>query len=439
VNDVTLGVLGLGTVGAGVVRILQTHGAEMQERVGARLVLRAIADTDLTRPREGLDLARLPLSADAGRVLDDPAIQIVIELVGGLEPARSFILRALAAGKHVVTANKALLAHHGPELFAEARRRGVLLGFEAAVAGGIPLIRAVKDGLAANRIRSVSGIVNGTCNYILTKMEKEGLSFEACLREAQRLGYAEADPAFDIEGNDTAHKLAILTSLAYGTAIAANDIYLEGITNISIDDIHAAADLGYRIKLLGVAQRTESGIEQRVHPTMVPLDSVIAQVDGVTNAVAIESDILGELLMVGPGAGGNATASAVLGDIADIAKSRPGAQHVPAFGRPVTALLTYKRAQIQSHEGGYFIRLKVVDRTGVFAKIATHMAENHISLESIVQHSKHPVETGEPQTIILVTHATTEQSVRKAVASIKSEGYLVGDPQVIRIERPKAA
>jgi homoserine dehydrogenase len=376
---------------------------------------------------------------DALSLAETADIDVFVELMGGAgEPAYSAVKAALSRGLHVVTANKALLAAHGIELAGLAEEHGALLNYEAAVAGGIPVIKALRESLTGNTISRVYGIMNGTCNYILTKMEKEGLSFEACLKEAQRLGYAEADPAFDIEGNDTAHKLAILTSLAYGTAIAADDIYLEGITNISIDDIHAAADLGYRIKLLGVAQRTESGIEQRVHPTMVPLDSVIAQVDGVTNAVAIESDILGELLMVGPGAGGNATASAVLGDIADIAKSRPGAQHVPAFGRPVTALLTYKRAQIQSHEGGYFIRLKVVDRTGVFAKIATHMAENHISLESIVQHSKHPVETGEPQTIILVTHATTEQSVRKAVASIKSEGYLVGDPQVIRIERPKA-
>ncbi|HXV31203.1 MAG TPA: homoserine dehydrogenase, partial [Sinorhizobium sp.] len=299
-------------------------------------------------------------------------------------------------------------------------------------------IKALRESLTGNTISRVYGIMNGTCNYILTKMEKEGLSFEACLKEAQRLGYAEADPAFDIEGNDTAHKLSILTSLAFGTAIAAEDIYLEGITNISIEDIQAAADLGYRIKLLGVAQCTESGIEQRVHPTMVPYDSVIAQVDGVTNAVAIESDILGELLMVGPGAGGDATASAVLGDVADIAKSRPGAQHVPAFGRPTKALLPYKRARMRSHEGGYFIRLKVLDRTGVFANIARHMAENDISLESIMQHSKHYMDPVEPKTIILVTHATFEASVRKAIVSIKGEGYLVGEPQVIRIERPKA-
>jgi homoserine dehydrogenase len=434
-----IGIAGLGTVGASLVRILQERHEQLATTCGRAIEITAVTARDRNRDR-GVDLSAMRWHDDALSLAETADIDVFVELMGGAgEPAYSAVKAALSRGLHVVTANKALLAEHGIELAGLAEEHGALLNYEAAVAGGIPVIKALRESLTGNTISRVYGIMNGTCNYILTKMEKEGLSFEACLREAQRLGYAEADPAFDIEGNDTAHKLAILTSLAYGTAIAANDIYLEGITNISIDDIHAAADLGYRIKLLGVAQRTESGIEQRVHPTMVPLDSVIAQVDGVTNAVAIESDILGELLMVGPGAGGNATASAVLGDIADIAKSRPGAQHVPAFGRPVTALLTYKRAQIQSHEGGYFIRLKVVDRTGVFAKIATHMAENHISLESIVQHSKHPVETGEPQTIILVTHATTEQSVRKAVASIKSEGYLVGDPQVIRIERPKAA
>jgi homoserine dehydrogenase len=434
-----IGIAGLGTVGASLVRILQERQEALATTCGRAIEITAVTARDRNRDR-GVDLSAMQWHDDALSLAKTADIDVFVELMGGAgEPAYSAVKAALSRGLHVVTANKALLAAHGIELAGLAEEHGALLNYEAAVAGGIPVIKALRESLTGNTISRIYGIMNGTCNYILTKMEKEGLSFEVCLKEAQRLGYAEADPAFDIEGNDTAHKLAILTSLAYGTAIAADDIYLEGITNISIDDIHAAADLGYRIKLLGVAQRTESGIEQRVHPTMVPLDSVIAQVDGVTNAVAIESDILGELLMVGPGAGGNATASAVLGDITDIAKSLPGAQHVPAFGRPVSALLAYKQAQIQSHEGGYFIRLKVVDKTGVFAKIATHMAENQISLESIVQHSKHPVETGEPQTIILVTHATTEQSVRKAVASIKSEGYLVGDPQVIRIERPKAA
>ncbi|WP_457579004.1 homoserine dehydrogenase [Ensifer adhaerens] len=433
-----IGIAGLGTVGASLVQILQDRHEMLATTCGRAIETTAVTARDRNRDR-GVDLSKTAWFDDAISLAREADIDVFVELMGGAgDPAYSAVKAALQRGIHVVTANKALLAAHGIELAKIAEEKGALLNYEAAVAGGIPVIKALRESMTGNTISRVYGIMNGTCNYILTKMEKEQLSFEACLKEAQRLGYAEADPAFDIEGNDTAHKLSILTSLAFGTAIAADDIYLEGITNISIDDIHAAADLGYRIKLLGVAQRTESGIEQRVHPTMVPYDSVIAQVDGVTNAVAIESDILGELLMVGPGAGGNATASAVLGDIADIAKSRPGAQHVPAFGRPTNALLPYKRAQIQSHEGGYFIRLKVVDRTGVFASIATRMADNGISLESIMQHSKHLMDTGEPQTIILVTHATSEHSVRDAIKAIKGEGYLVGEPQVIRIERPKA-
>ncbi|MGN7803992.1 homoserine dehydrogenase [Ensifer sp. 22521] len=433
-----IGIAGLGTVGASLVRILQDRHEMLATTCGRAIETTAVTARDRNRDR-GVDLSKATWFEDAVSLARDADIDVFVELMGGSgDPAYSAVKAALERGIHVVTANKALLAAHGIELAKIAEEKGALLNYEAAVAGGIPVIKALRESMTGNTISRVYGIMNGTCNYILTKMEKEELSFEACLKEAQRLGYAEADPAFDIEGNDTAHKLSILTSLSFGTAIAADDIYLEGITNISIDDIHAAADLGYRIKLLGVAQRTDSGIEQRVHPTMVPYDSVIAQVDGVTNAVAIESDILGELLMVGPGAGGNATASAVLGDIADIAKSRPGAQHVPAFGRPTNALLPYKRAQIQSHEGGYFIRLKVVDRTGVFASIATRMADNGISLESIMQHSKQLMEGGEPQTIILVTHATSEHSVRDAIKAIKGEGYLVGEPQVIRIERPKA-
>ncbi|MDK1492287.1 homoserine dehydrogenase [Sinorhizobium sp. 7-81] len=433
-----IGIAGLGTVGASLVRILQDRHEMLATTCGRAIEIMAVTARNRSRDR-GVNLSEIKWFDDAVSLASEADIDVFIELMGGAgDPAYSAVKAALQRGIHVVTANKALLAAHGIELAGIAEEHGALLNYEAAVAGGIPVIKALRESMTGNTVSRVYGIMNGTCNYILTKMEKEGLSFEDCLKEAQRLGYAEADPAFDIEGNDTAHKLSILTSLAFGTAIAADDIYLEGITNISIEDIQAAADLGYRIKLLGVAQRTESGIEQRVHPTMVPYDSVIAQVDGVTNAVAIESDILGELLMVGPGAGGNATASAVLGDIADIAKSRPGAQHVPAFGRPATALLPYKRARIQSHEGGYFIRLKVLDRTGVFANIAGHMAENDISLESIMQHSKHYVDSAEPKTIILVTHATFEASVRKAIVAIKGEGYLVGEPQVIRIERPKA-
>ncbi|MBD8689234.1 MULTISPECIES: homoserine dehydrogenase [unclassified Rhizobium] len=433
-DSLRIGIAGLGTVGSSLVRILQQRSNELAITCGRAIEIIAVSARDRSRDR-GLDLAGITWFDTPEDMAKNAEIDVLVELVGGASGAAEKAVRAaLSRGIHVVTANKALLAKHGVELAILAEERGALLNFEAAVAGGIPIIKALRESLTGNNVSRIYGIMNGTCNYILTKMEKEGLSFEACLKEAQRLGYAEADPAFDIEGNDTAHKLAILTTLAFGCQISADDIYLEGISNISIEDIQAAADLGYRIKLLGVAQVTESGIEQRVHPTMVPLDSVIAQVDGVTNAVAVESDILGELLMVGPGAGGSATASAVLGDIADIAKSRPGAQQVPVLGRPAKSLTEYRRAKMKSHEGGYFIRLTVKDRAGVFASIATRMAENNISLESIVQHSRVQSEGGS-QTIILVTHATMEDAIRKAVKAIKSEKYLVNEPQVIRIER----
>ncbi|MBT9370322.1 homoserine dehydrogenase [Rhizobium sp. CSW-27] len=432
-----IGIAGLGTVGASLARILVSRANELAITCGRPITIAAVSARDRSRDR-GVDLSGAVWFETPEAMAETADIDVFVELIGGAEgPAERAVRIALSRGLHVVTANKALLARHGVELARTAEEKGVLLNFEAAVAGGIPVIKALRESLTGNTVSRVYGIMNGTCNYILTRMEKEGLTFEACLKEAQRLGYAEADPTFDIEGNDTAHKLAILTTLAFGTEIAADEIYLEGISNISIEDIHAAAELGYRIKLLGVAQRTESGIEQRVHPTMVPHDSVIAQVDGVTNAVAIESDILGELLMVGPGAGGNATASAVLGDIADIAKSRPGAQRVPVLGTPAENLAPYRKAQMQSHEGGYFIRLTVLDRAGVFASVATQMAQNGISLESIVQRANGGAPT-DAKTIILVTHATSEDSVRRAVAGIKSGSYLAGEPQVIRIERPKA-
>jgi homoserine dehydrogenase len=429
-----IGIAGLGTVGASVARVLASKAAELTRQCGRDIVVTAVSARDRKRDR-GVDLAAATWFDDPIKLAQSADIDVFVELIGGDEgPARAAVKAALEAGRHVVTANKALLAKHGVSLAEIAEKRGVLLNYEAAVAGGIPVIKTMREAMAGNSVTRVFGILNGTCNYILTRMEAEGLSFDACLKDAQRLGYAEADPTFDIEGHDTAHKLSILTSLAFGTRIAANDIYMEGISNITQADIRAAADLGYRIKLLGVAQRTESGIEQRVHPTMVPTASVIAQVHGVTNAVAIETDILGELLLSGPGAGGNATASAVIGDIADIAKSRPGFQHGPVFGLPAKELRPYKKAQMRSHAGGYFIRLTVHDRIGVFAAIAKRMADSDISLESIVQHAV-SAETAAQKTVILVTHETTEAAVRKAVDGITKDGHLTDKPQVIRIER----
>ena len=429
-----VGIAGLGTVGASVARVLTEKAAELTRQCGRDVVVSAVSARDRKKNR-GVDLGDVLWLDNPVELARSNDIDVFVELIGGADGmALACVKAALEGGRHVVTANKALLAKHGVALAEIAERMGVLLNYEAAVAGGIPIIKTMREALAGNTVSRVFGILNGTCNYILTRMEAEGISFDTCLKDAQRLGYAEADPTFDIEGNDTAHKLSILTSLAFGTKIAADNIYLEGISNITQADIRAAAELGYRIKLLGVAQRTDSGIEQRVHPTMVPTASVIAQVHGVTNAVAIETDILGELLLSGPGAGGNATASAVVGDIADIAKSRPGFQHGPVFGRPAKELSPYKRAKMRSHEGGYFIRLTVHDRVGVFAAVAKRMADNKISLESIVQRAAEN-NGDERKTVILVTHETTEAAVRKAVQGITKDGHLTDKPQVIRIER----
>lgn len=428
-----IGIAGLGTVGASVARVLAGKAAELTRQCGRELVVTTVSARNKSRDR-GVDLGSAVWFDDPVEMARKADIDVFVELIGGDEgPALACVKAALDAGRHVVTANKALLAKHGVALAEIAEKKGVLLNYEAAVAGGIPIIKTMREAMAGNTVSRVFGILNGTCNYILTRMEAEGLSFEACLSDAQRLGYAEADPTFDIEGHDTAHKLAILTSLAFGCKISADSIYMEGISNISQADIRAAGELGYRIKLLGVALQTETGIEQRVHPTMVPTSSVIAQVHGVTNAVAVETDILGELLLSGPGAGGNATASAVIGDIADIAKSRPGFQHGPVFGRPAKELKPYKKAQMRSHAGGYFIRLTVLDRVGVFAAVAKRMADNDISLELIVQHGSN--DGDENKTVILVTHETTEAAVRKAVDGVTKDGHLVDKPQVIRIER----
>ncbi|GAB4362139.1 MAG: homoserine dehydrogenase [Oricola sp.] len=429
-----VGIAGLGTVGASVARILKTKSNSLAHKCGRAIAVTGVSARDRTRDR-GVDLSDTEWFDSPAALAASENIDVFVELVGGESGAALDGIRtALEAGRHVVTANKALLARHGVELALTAEEKGLILNYEAAVAGGIPVIKTMRESLAANDVSRVYGILNGTANYILTRMEQDEISFEECLADAQRLGYAEADPTFDIEGHDTAHKLAILTSLAYGTRVAADEIYVEGISNITLADIHAARELGYRIKLLGVALRTETGIEQRVHPTMVPLGSMIGQVDSVTNAVAIEADTVGSLLLSGPGAGGDATASAVIGDIADIAKSRPGRQEAPVFGRPANELEPYRRAEISTHAGGYFIRMTVHDRIGVFASIAGHMAQNGISLASIVQHGAVTGRDDEPKTVVLVTHETTESDIRSALDAVMKDGHLVSKPQVIRIE-----
>jgi homoserine dehydrogenase len=433
VNDVRIGLLGLGTVGAGVVKILQTRADMLQERAGARLTVAAIADTDLTRPREGLDLHALPMVGDAAQVLDDPSIQVVVELVGGLEPARTFILRALAAGKHVVTANKALLAHHGAELYEAARQRGVALAFEAAVAGGIPLIRAVKEGLVANRVLSLAGIVNGTCNYVLSKMTNEGLDFSLVLKEAQAQGYAEADPTLDIEGMDSAHKLQILVALAFRTFVPLEAIHTEGITRVTAQDIEYARELGYRIKLLAIAKASEggAGVEARVHPTMIPAASPLAAVSGVFNAVFLTGDAVGDLMFYGRGAGQLPTASAVVSDVLEIARRLAHgvpalALELPAVGRrplPLTPMEAIRCA--------YYLRVMVQDRPGVLSRVAGILGDNDISIANVIQKGRG---TREAVPVVMLTHEARERDMRAALATIDRLPDVATATTMIRVE-----
>src|SRR4051812_29717239 len=411
-----VGLAGLGTVGSAVAVMIMRSRAALAERAGRPIELVAYAAKDPPKDPT-LDLSGMRKIGSPIELARTNGIDVFVELIGGEgDPAKSSVEAALSIGRSVVTANKALLARHGVALARLAEGTDALLCFEAAVAGGIPIVKTLRDGLGGSRVTRLYGILNGTCNYILTRMHQERMSFAACLKEAQKLGYAEADPTFDIGGFDTAHKLAILTSLAFGTEIDAGSIHVEGIENITTADLQAADELGYRIKLLGVATRTASGVEQRVHPTMIPKSAPIAQVDGVTNAVAIDADAVPELTLVGPGAGGEATASAVVGDLADIAR---GVRLAP-FGRPTAELSRPGAAPMQAHQGGYFVRLSVADRPGAAAGIATRMAERAISLESIVQRRKSSRVHGgdDPSTVagsvpvVLITYATTEAAIR---------------------------
>ena len=433
-----IGVAGLGTVGAAVVRILKRQDNALSQRCGRPVRVTGVSARDRDRDR-GIDLSGLRWFDNPVDLARSDEVDCLVELIGGESgPAKDAVEAAIGAEKHVVTANKALLARYGLSLARAAEAKGVALAFEASAAGGIPVIKTLREALPGNAVQRLYGILNGTCNYILSRMELEGLTFGACLADAQRLGYAEADPTFDVEGFDTAHKLAILTSLAFGTEIDAEAIYVEGISKISPLDLKMAGELGYRVKLLGVAERTRTGIEQRVHPTMVPKSSAIAQVMGVTNAVTIDADAVRELTLIGPGAGGDATASAVVADISDIASAPPRAP----FGRPVDRLEKPQRAPMQRHEGGYYIRLTVHDRPGVAAGVATRMAEADISLESILQKrassmvAKDPHgRSGAPVPLVLITYAATEAAVRDTLDKIAADGLVSEPPQVIRIER----
>src|SRR3954471_593953 len=437
VAPLKVGIAGLGNVGAEVVRLIEEQARVLSARSGRSVRVVAVTARSKVKKR-GVDLRGIGWAKNALALAADPGVDCFVELIGGSgDPALSAIEAALKSGKSVVTANKALIARHGLRLAKAAEKHGGALNFEAAVGAAIPVVKTLREGLAGTDVNRVYGILNGTCNYILTRMEQEGISFADCLKDAQRLGYAEAEPSFDVDGHDTAQKLAILASLAFGTKVAQSAVSVEGITSIAAEDLRAAAELGYRVKLLGVAMRTATGIEQRVHPTMVPLTSSIAQVMGVTNAVTIDGAGIAPITLVGPGAGGAATASAVLADIADVARSL---RTLP-FGRPVGKLATITKAPMERHEGGYYIRLMARDLAGTAARIATRLAEQKISIESIVQrHAEGVDENGMARKatqvpVILVTYATHEDAVRRALAAVQHDKVISGRPQLIRIEK----
>jgi homoserine dehydrogenase len=433
-----VGLAGLGTVGTAVIRLLEQGRDKLVARCGRPIEVVAVSARSRSKKRD-IDMKSYRWVADPVALAGDPAIDVLVEVIGGAgDPAKSAVEAALDGGKPVVTANKALLARHGYKLAVLAEKHDVALNFEAAVAGGIPIVKTLREGLNGDAFTRIYGILNGTCNYILSRMEEDRLTFDACLRDAQRLGYAEADPSFDVEGHDTAQKLSILASLAFGTKVDPAAIYVEGISSITLADLDAAGELGYRIKLLGVAVRTEAGIEQRVHPTMVPKESAIAQVMGVTNAVTVDAEGLTPITLVGPGAGGMATASAVVSDLADVARG----VRAPPFGRPAARMTAIRKAPMQHHEGGYYIRLMARDRPGSAATIARRLAQQQISLESIVQrHEVRPLgdgkpgRSGDPVPVILITYATSEDAVRKALAAVRRDRVISGRPQVIRIEK----
>ena len=434
VEPLRVGIAGLGTVGAALIAQIGKEREAIAARCGRRIEVVAVSARSRNKNR-GVDLKKIKWFSDPVELAGYDGIDVFVELMGGSgDPAKTAIEYALATGKSVVTANKALLAKHGFKMAQLAEKAGVALNYEAAVGAAIPVIKTLREGLAGNAINRIYGILNGTCNYILTRMEQEGLSYADCLADAQRLGYAEADPTFDVEGYDTAQKLALLASLAFGTKVDESAIYVEGISSIAPADLAAADELGYRIKLLGVAVRTPKGIEQRVHPTMVRKDSSIAQVMGVTNAVTIDAEGVNPITLIGPGAGGAATASAVLSDIADVARGLKG----PPFGRTTDKLVAVRKAPMQRHEGGYYIRLEARDKPGTAATIAKRLAEQDISLESIVQrHPKGEMSKSKNGSVpvILITYATSEDAVRKALAAVGRDKVISGRPQVIRIEK----
>jgi homoserine dehydrogenase len=421
-----IAIAGLGTVGAGVVRLLRQNAELLERRAGRKLTLVAVAARDQKRDR-GVDLAGLRWESHAAALAHSDA-DVVVELVGGSEGvARDLVAASLEHGKHVVTANKALVAHHGVALAQLAEKKGVALAFEAAVAGGIPILKALREGLAANNVKRIYGILNGTCNFLLTTMRETGRDFADVLAEAQRKGYAEADPSFDIDGVDAAHKLALLAAVAFGTEVDFAGVHIEGIRHVSALDIAFADDLGYRIKLLGLARPTELGLEQRVHACMVPRGAPIAHVEGVYNAVVVEGDFVGRVMLEGRGAGAEPTASAVVADLLDIAQGR----NATSFSVAASQLRRGKAAPMERHRGAYYVRLMVLDRPGVIADVTAALRDEAVSMEQMIQRGRAP---GEAVPVVMTMHETDEAAMRRALDRIARLQTVVEPPRMIRVE-----
>ena len=432
-NPVRVGLLGLGTVGGGTFNVLRRNAEEIARRAGRGIEISYAAARAYDPERlPGIESVRV--TDDAFAVVEDPDIDIVVELIGGYEPARELVLKAIANGKHVVTANKALIALHGNEIFAAAQKRGVMVAFEAAVAGGIPIIKAVREGLAANRIEWIAGIINGTGNFILSEMRDKGRDFAEVLAEAQQLGYAEADPTFDVEGIDAAHKLTILASIAFGIPLQFDKVYTEGISHITREDVSYAEQLGYRIKHLGVARRTDHGVELRVHPTLIPCRRLIANVDGVMNAVLVKGDAVGPTLYYGAGAGAEPTASAVVADLVDVTRTLTAdpENRVPHLAFQPDALSDLNIHPVEDIETAYYLRLCAVDRPGVLAEVTRILGALGISIEAVIQ--KEPLEDQQQVAIILLTRRVQEKHMNAAIAQIEALGSIEGKVTRIRLE-----
>lgn len=425
-GSINTGIIGFGTVGTGAARILLNNHDIIFKRTGLDIRLKRIADLDIERDR-GLKVPEGVLTTDARDILEDKDIDIVVELIGGIHPAKEFILQAINNNKHVVTANKALLATEGNEIFLEAERKGVFVGFEASVAGGIPIIKVMQEGLVANRILNIYGIINGTSNYILTKMTEEGKEFSVALKEAQGLGYAEADPTFDIEGIDSAHKLTILSSLAYGIPLSYKEVYKEGITRITSQDIDFARELGYKIKLLAITKAVDNEVEMRVHPTMIPQDYIISKVDGVYNAIYVEGDAVGSTLYYGRGAGDMPTGSAVVADIVDIAKKAESGKGHYFFLRPSNLRIR----KMEDIESMYYFRFSAIDKPGVLSKISGILGENNISIASVIQKGRR---IGGAVPLVVLTHLAKERDVVKAIEAIDNLPVVTEPTHFIRVE-----